>query len=395
MILAHKIALDPNDGQETYFRQAVGVARKAYNWALEQWTAQFAAWQADPSLPKPTQEALRKQLNAMKRDQFPWMLDVTKNAPQMAIIHLGQAFENFWAGRAERPTWKKKGRHDSFTLTNDQFTITGRKVHIPKLGWVRMHEPLRFIGKVLEATVSRTADRWFLSVTVEMPEPPRVHRDNQAVGGVDLGVSALATLSTGEKIAGPKAYAAALKKLRQLSKHFSRQMEAAKVRAGLKPGEPIPKGMPIPWSENMRKTPRRIARLHAQIAHIRANALHQLTTDLVERFDVIAIEDLNVAGMLKNHRLARAIADMGFGEFRRQLEYKAAQHGVTVVVVNRWFPSSKTCSTCGHRVPKMSLSVREWTCPQCQTHHDRDINAAMNLQQMAESSVRGSSPVPA
>jgi putative transposase len=258
-----------------------------------------------------------------------------------------------------------------------------------------MHEPLRFIGKVLEATVSRTADRWFLSVTVEMPEPPRVHRDNQAVGGVDLGVSALATLSTGEKIAGPKAYAAALKKLRQLSKHFSRQMEAAKVRAGLKPGEPIPKGMHIPWSENMRKTQRRIARLHAQIAHIRANALHQLTTDLVERFDVIAIEDLNVAGMLKNHRLARAIADMGFGEFRRQLEYKAAQHGVTVVVVNRWFPSSKTCSTCGHRVPKMSLSVREWTCPQCQTHHDRDINAAMNLQQMAESSVRGSSPVPA
>ena len=145
----------------------------------------------------------------------------------------------------------------------------------------------------------------------------------------------------------------------------------------------------------MRKTQRRIARLHARIANIRANALHQLTTYLVNRFDVIAIEDLNVAGMLKNHKLARAIADRGFGEFRRQLEYKAAQRGKTVVVVSRWYPSSKTCSSCGYKVPQMPLAVREWTCPECHTHHDRDINAAINLRQVAESSVRGSSPVSA
>ena len=214
-------------------------------------------------------------------------------------------------------------------------------MHIPKLGGVRMHEPLRFVGKVLEGTVSRTADRWFLSVTIEIPDPPVARRENQAVGGVDLGISALATLSTGEKITGPKAYAAALKKLRQLSKHFSRQMEAAKVRAGLKPGEPIPKGMHIPRSRNMQKTQRRIAWLHARIANIRQEALHQLTTYLVNRFDVIAIEDLNVEGMLQNHKLARAIADMGFGEFRRQLEYKAAQRGKTVIPVDRWYPSSK------------------------------------------------------
>ena len=246
MILAHKIALDPNNVQETYFRKAAGTARFAYNWALDQWNIQYAAWQADPTVPKPAQETLRKQLNAIKREQFPWMLEVTKNAPQMAIIHLGQAFKNFFAGIAEYPTFKKKGRHDSFTLTNDQFTINGSRVHIPKLGWVRMHEPLRFIGKVVEGTVSRTADRWFLSVTVEMPDPPSVRRESQAVGGVDLGVSALATLSTGEKIVGPKAYAAALTQLRRLSKQFSRQMEAAKVRAGLQPGQPIPQGMHIP-----------------------------------------------------------------------------------------------------------------------------------------------------
>ncbi len=211
-----------------------------------------------------------------------------------------------------------------------------------------------------------------------IPDPPSIHRESQVVGGVDLGVSALATLSTGEKIVGPKAYAAALTQLRRLSNQFNRQMEAAKVRAGLPPGEPIPKGMHIPWSENLQKTHRRIARLHAQMANIRANALHQLTTLLVERFDVMAIEDLNVAGMLKNHPLARAIADMGFGEFRRQLKYKAAQRGKTVVVVHRWYPSSKTCSSCGYQMPKMPLSVREWTRPDGGAHHDRDVNAAIN-----------------
>ena len=395
MIIAHKIALDPSDVQGTYFRKAAGTARFAYNWALNQWQQQYDAWKADSSLPKPSDAALRRQLNAMKRERFPWMLEITKNAPQMAIIHVGQAFKNFFKGIAEYPKFKKKGRHDSFTLTNDQFSIKGSRVHIPKLGWVRMHETLRFVGKVVEGTVSRTADRWFLSVTVEIPDPPVVRRENQAVVGVDLGVSALATLSTGEKIAGPKAYAATLKQLRRLAKQFSRQMEAAKVRAGLQPGQPIPKGMPIPLSQNMRKTQQRIARLHAQIAHIRANALHQLTTDLVERFDVIAIEDLNVVGMLKNHKLARQIADMGFGEFRRQLEYKAGQRGKTVIVVDRWYPSSKICADCGYKVPKMPLAVRAWTCPACHTHHDRDINAAINLRKVAESSVRNSSPVSA
>ncbi len=396
MILAHKIALEPNNVQETYFRKAAGTARFAYNWALAQWQRQYEAWKADPTGVKPSDPALRKQLNAIKRDQFPWMLEVTKNAPQIAIIHLGESFKNFFEGRAEYPTFKKKGRHDSFSLSNDQFTVKGQKVHIPKLGWVRMHESLRFVGKVLEGTISRTADRWFFSVTVEIPDPPGILRENQTVGGVDLGVSALATLSTGEKIVGPKAYAVALKKLRQLSKHFSRQMEAAKVRAGLEPGEPIPKGMHVSWSKNMRKTQQRIARLHAQIANIRADALHQLTTYLVNLFDVIAIEDLNVAGMLKNHKLARAIADRGFGEFRRQLEYKAVQHGKTVIVVNRWYPSSKICSTCGYKVSKMPLSMRAWTCPQCQAYHDRDINAAINLRTAAESSMGFSCPsVPA
>jgi putative transposase len=203
MRLAHQIALNPNHVPETYF-----PARFADNWACAEWQRQDAAWQADDTLSNPSDAALRRQLNVLKHEQFPWMSDVTKIAPQMAIIHMGQAFKNFLAGIAEYPPFKQKGQHDSFTLTHDQLTM-GRKVRIPKLGWVRMHEPLRLTGKAREGTVSRTAARWFLSVTVEIPDPSCVHRENPAVVGVDRGVSALATLSTGEKIIGQNAYATA------------------------------------------------------------------------------------------------------------------------------------------------------------------------------------------
>ncbi len=248
------------------------MARVAYHGALDQWPQPYDAWQADPTFPKPSEAALRRPLHAIKHDQFPWRLEVTKNAVPRAMIHRGQAFKNFLQSLADYPTFKKKGRHDSFTVTHDQFTVKGHQVHIPKLGGVRMHESLRWSGKILSGTVSRTADRWFLSVTVEIPDPPVIRRENPAVVGVDWGVSAWATLATGEKIPGPKAYATALQTLRRLSHHFSRQMEAAKVRAGLQPGQPIPKVLYIPWSQNMRKTPRRIARLHARTANIRANA---------------------------------------------------------------------------------------------------------------------------
>ena len=395
MILSHKIALDPNNVQETYFRKAAGTARFVYNWALAEWQRQSRERQENPTLPKPSALALRRQLNAIKRTQFPWMLEITKNAPQMAMIHLGEAFQRYFKGLADKPVFKKKGRHDSFSLTNDQFSIRGQRVRIPKLGWVRMQEPLRFIGRVVSGTISRIAARWYLSVSVEIPDPPIVHRQNHTVCGVDLGISAMATLSTGEKIVGPKAYATALAELQSCQRQYSRQMEAAKVRAGLEPGQAIPKGMLIPRSANMRKTQNRMARIHARVAQIREDFLHKLTTDLIQRFDVIVIEDLHVAGMLKNHHIARAMADMGFEEFRRQLEYKATQAGVSVIVANRWFPSSKLCSACGYKMAKMPLNIREWTCPQCQTHHDRDVNAAINLQHVAESSVGSSSPVPA
>ncbi|MDA9271757.1 helix-turn-helix domain-containing protein [bacterium] len=163
MLIAHKIGLKPNNVQSTYFVRASGTARFAYNWALAEWTKQYEAHKTDASLPTPSQVALRRQLNSVKRQQFPWMLEVTKNAPQMAIIQLGVAFKNFFAGHASYPTFRKRGVHDRFTLTNDQFSIDGSRIRIPNLGWVRMRETLRFVGKIMSATISRVADRWFAS----------------------------------------------------------------------------------------------------------------------------------------------------------------------------------------------------------------------------------------
>lgn len=366
MLIAHRIALDPNNAQATYLARASGTARFAYNWALAEWKRQYEAWKADNSLPKPSQAALRRQLNAVKREQFPWMLEVTKNAPQMAIIQLGQAFQNFFAGRARYPQFRKKGVHDRFTLTNDQFDIDGSRIRIPNLGWVCMRETLRFAGKIMSATVSRVADRWFVSIAVDTPDRSHLPQaENQGTVGVDLGVSALATLSTGETIPGPKPHKALLGRLRRLSRSLS----------------PKVKG-----SANRRKAKAKLARLHASIAAVRSDALHKLTTDLTRRFHTIGIEDLNVLGMLRNRRLARSIADMGFFEFRRQLEYKAAMRGGQVMVADRFYASSKTCSACGEKLDELPLSVREWVCPSCAVIHDRDVNAAINLKNMAASS---------
>jgi len=366
MILAHKIALSPNNQQATYFVRAAGTARFAYNWALDQWQQQYRDWKEDNSRPKPSQAALRRQLNAIKREQFPWMLEVTKNAPQMAIVQLGEAFKNFFAGRAGYPRFRRKGVDDRFTLTNDQFRVEGRRIRVPLLGWVRMRESVRFDGKILSATVSRVADRWFVSFAVDVPDtshlPPA---ENQGTVGVDLGVAALATLSTGESVPGPKAHTALLKRLRCLSRSLSRKQKG---------------------SANREQARRKLARLHARIANIRADAMHKFTSDLTRRFHTIGIEDLNVRGMMANRHLSRAIGDMSFHELRRQLEYKVEMRGGLITVADRWFPSSKTCSECGARNERLSLSVRQWTCSGCGERHDRDVNAAINLKNYAVSS---------
>ncbi|MEW6374057.1 MAG: RNA-guided endonuclease TnpB family protein [Pseudomonadota bacterium] len=365
MLIAHRIRLNPNNVQRTYLTRASGTARFAYNWALAEWERQYEASKADRNLKLPKEAALRRQLNAIKRDCFPWMLEVTKCAPQMAIMQLGRAFENFFAGRARYPVFRRKSVHERFTLSNDQFEVADKHIRIPKLGWVRMREALRFEGHVLSATVSLVARYWYASIAVETPDSHPPPAENQGTVGVDLGVSRLATLSTGESFEGPKAMRHLLGSVSRLSRSLARKVKGSSNRA---------------------KAKLKLARLHARIAHLRRDGLHKITTSLARRFQTIGIEDLNVKGMLQNRALSRAVSDMSFSEFRRQLVYKAARRGGRVVVADRWYPSSKTCSGCGHVLRVLALGQRAWTCPDCGEEHDRDVNAAINLRIMAVSS---------
>lgn len=364
MILAHKIALDLNNTEASYLIKACGVARFAYNWGLAEWQKQYEERKEDPTKPHPSEAALRRLLNSIKREQFPWMLEVTKNAPQMAIMQLGGAFKNFFAGKNKYPRFRVKGRDDRFTLTNDQFTIKGLRIRIPNLGWLRMREELRFRGKVISATISCKAGKWFVSIAVEIQDcPPKKQKENSV--GVDLGISALATLSTGEKIKGPKPLKTLLARLKRYSKSLSRKTKGSKNRA---------------------KAKTKLARLHAKISHIRLDSLHKLTTKLANNFGVICIEDLKIKEMLQNQRLSRSIADMGFHELRRQLEYKTTLGQSKLIIANRYFPSTKMCSKCKAIKEDLGLSSREWKCGNCGCLHDRDLNAAINLENYAVSS---------
>jgi putative transposase len=341
--------------------KASGAARFAYNWALAEWQRQYAAGG------RPTEMSLRVQLNKLKREQFPWMLDVTKFAVEQAIVDLGMAFRAFFEKRQRYPRFKKKGVRDSFcaAMGARKFRCEGRRIWLPIIGWVRMRKPLRFSGVLKHVTVSREADRWFASITVDTPDIQHVQQSQEAVG-VDLGVSKLAVLSQGAAIAGPKALTASLKPVRRASRALSRKQLG---------------------SSNWTKAKRHLARLHARIANIRKDATHKATTHIVKTYRRIGIEDLNVRGMMvRNRRIGRSVIDVALSQFRRQLEYKARFYGTAVIVADRWFPSSKTCSRCGFVVTELSLSQRMFRCPQCGFECDRDRNAALNLEHLAASS---------
>jgi len=365
ILRAHKIRLCPNNKQATYFSKACGVARFAYNWAL----ARSKELYGQDNSYKFNEAAIRRELNAIKGAQFPWMLEVTKCAPQLAIKDdLNSAYKNFLAKRSEFPKFRKKGIHDSFSLSNDQFKVNDNHVHIPKLGEVRLAEQLRFSGKIIAATISRTADKWFIAIQVEIQKPEPTHTGKSQATGVDFGIKALATLSDGTAIQSSKASRKYENRLKRLNQELSR-------RKGAKKGER--------QSANFKKTKLGIARLYARMANLRADETHKLTTMLTQNYGLIGIEDLNVRGMLKNHNLARYIADAALSECRRQIGYKSEVSGSRVVVADRWFASSKTCSNCGAVKETLSLSERTYHCDICGFICDRDHNAALNLKNYA------------
>ena len=356
MIKAHKIRLHPTEEQKGYFAKAAGTARFVWNWALAEWHRQYEAGE------KPTALKLKKQFNEIRREQFPWTWEVTKNASDQPFLDLGKAFTAFFEGKAHRPKFKSKKRSKpSFYLANDQFELKDYHVWIPKLGWVNMSENLRFQGKVTGARVTRTADWWFISMTVEVPDA--TPESKKAAVGIDVGLNRLATLSTGEEYENQAFLKTALLKLRQANKRLHRRVKG---------------------SRNREKARRQVARLHYRITCLRDDLLHKLTTKLANCYGMIGVEDLHLKGLLKNRNLSRSFSDAALGKLLNLLTSKVEQRGGQVIKVGCFFPSSKTYHCCGWKWEDMQLSDRVFlcqnlTCAYYQFPQDRDHNAGLNI----------------
>jgi putative transposase len=373
VVKGYKTELDPTAEQYVLFCQCAGAARFAYNYGL---TRKQEAYRAGE--PSPTAIDVQKELTARKQGDLPWLQPHSKWIVQNSLRDLDTAFKNFfrkcelkkqgkWRGKCGYPRYKSRKRGRGSFRLDCPVSVFEDAVQLPKIGKVKLKEkgyiPTWGV-KVLTATISESAGRWFVSVQVQEehcePEPA-----TGAVIGVDLGIKALATISTGEHIVNPKALRSRLKQLRRVSRQHSRKQKGSK---------------------NREKARRTLARFHAKIANLRHDTLHKATTAIVaktkpaaERPGVIVLEDLHIQGMLKNRKLSRAVSDVGMYEFRRQIEYKARYVGVAVRFVSRWFPSSKTCHACGEVREDLDLSIRTWTCPNCDSCHDRDYNAALVL----------------
>ena len=367
---SYKTELNPNNAQRTIFAKHAGVARHAYNWGVAEVKKAMEAKEKIPS-----GFDLSKRLNAIKDEHFTWMRECSKNAPQYALRHVDLSFRNFFSNcrkkktgqkiKAGFPRFKKKGERDSFRFQCEPgFLVTEGRILLPKIGWVRLKEH-RYLPtggvKFLSATVSRRADRWYVSLAVQQEIPDTVNKPISVVG-VDLGVKTLAVCSDGTVFESPRPLKKHLRRLKRLNRSLSRKKKGSKNRF---------------------KAKLKLSRLHLRVSNIRKDSLHKITTQLTKTKSRVVIEDLNVRGMVQNRKLSRAISDMGFWEFRRQLEYKGKWHGCEIVVAPRFFPSSKTCSKCGNVKDEMSMKDRTYVC-ECGLELDRDLNAAINLSRVVD-----------
>lgn len=358
MIRSQVIKLDPTCKQEAFFRQCVGTARFSFNWALKAWRDKHEAKL------KVSEGDLRKELNAVKSEQFPWMLDVPKSVVQQAVKNLGAAYQNFFDScsgkrkgpKVAPPDFKSKHKSkQSARLDNGPgtFSFEGKRVKLSKVGIVKTHEALRFDGRPLSAIVSFVRGSWWLSVQVELPDLPATPSGHPSVG-IDLGIKTALVLSDGNTFNSPRPLKAALERLKRLGRYVSRKVKG---------------------SNNRKKAAQRLGRQHWKVVQVRKDWTHKTTTAIAKQYGMVGLEDLNVKGMMANHCLARAISDVGFFEIRRQLEYKAEK----VVVINRWLPTSKTCSNCGGKKDVLPLAARTFHCTACGFEIDRDLNAACNI----------------
>ena len=375
ILRAYKTELDPTCKQVESFLQHAGCARWAYNWGLHKKIEAYKTTGKSPSAID-----LHRELNALKKKPVeaggvPWMYESSKCAPQEALRNLDSAYKSFFrrckSGEKRKgfPRFKsRKNGIGSFRLTG-VIRASGTHIQLPSLGEIRLKEqgylPAKNV-KVLSATVSEQTGRWFVSLQVEQeiadPLPKAPH-----VVGVDVGIKHLAVTSDGVIFDNPKALIEAQQALRTRQKSVSRKVKG---------------------SNNRRKAVVQVAKTHRRVANIRRSAIHKLTTSIIKSASVIVIETLNVSGMLKNCKLARALSDASLSEIHRQLEYKSKWYGVELRRADRFYPSSKRCSQCGHVKESLSLGERTYCCEECGSVIDRDLNAALNLKFLA-----GSSPV--
>ena len=334
----------------------MGCTRLVYNRAL---AARTEAWYRKQERIGYAQTS--SMLTQWKKEEgLEFLTEVSSVPLQQGLRHLQTAFTNFFAGRANYPNFKKKRNGGSAEFTKAAFKFRGGQVYLAKCS---KPLPIRWSRQLPEDAAPSTitvkltpAGRWFVSLLVEVDIEPLPVSPNKV--GLDLGITSLVTLSTGEKVVNPKSFRAKYRKLRKAQKALSRKRKG---------------------SNNRYKARLRVARVHAEIADARKDLLHKLTTRLVRKNQAIAVEDLAAGNMVKNHKLAQAISDASWGELVRQLTYKCEWYGRELVKIDRWFPSSKRCGSCGHVVDKLPLNIREWQCPKCDVKHDRDINAAVNV----------------
>ncbi len=358
MIKAHIIKLKPTKSQDTFFRRSSGVARFAYNWALDKWKEDY-----ENGIKKNSAYTLIKYLNSIKRTEFPWMQDTGKTCSQYAIHNLESAFKGLWKEGKGYPRFKKKGRMDSFVAVENKnsFKQNDFKIWIPRLGWVKCSENLRFEGKVNNVVIKRVANMWFAIINIEVsksiPTLKQTTGENQAIVGVDFGISNMMVLSDGTIYENPRALKSNLKGLKRLQRSMSRKVKD---------------------SNNRKRAQIKLAKKHYRISCIRKTAIHQATAAIVMKYDRVVIENLNVVEMLKNHTISQAVGDASFSEIRRQLTYKCEWYGKELVVVDRFYPSSKTCSSCG-AIKDIKLSERTYKCDKCGLKMGRDLNASINL----------------
>lgn len=351
---AYKFRFYPTQEQRQILAKTFGCVRYVYNWGLRLKTDAY--YQTGKRL---YYKDLSAQLTEWKRNpETVWLNEVSSVALQQSLRHLDRAFISFFEGRGSYPQFHTKHGKQSASFMSSAFKWDGQNITLAK-----MSEPLnirwsrRFTGIPSSVTVSKdTADRYHMAILVD-EEIPQAPECNQQVG-IDLGLADAVILSTGQKFGNPRFFR---KDENRLAKA---QRQLAKKQKG---------------SHNRVKARLKVARIHAKIADRRLDFLHKLSTRLIHENQVIAVESLQVKNMIRNHHLAKSIADVGWGEFVRQVEYKAEWYGRTVVKIDKFYLSSKRCIDCGHIMPKMPLHIRNWTCPECGEHHDRDVNAAQNI----------------